>query len=109
MRKGEQADRLYYLNEGELEITDFGKRLGSGAIVGEIGVFAPKQERTATIKCVTNCLVYELTEGAAKQLFLQDRVFGYWVHRLIINRLLENNIRLYAGVYPTSAADTPLP
>lgn len=111
IRKGEQADRLYYLSGGELEITDFGKKLGPGAIVGEIGVFASPQERTATIQCATECTVYELTEGVAKQLYLQDRLFGFWILRLIINRLLENNRRLlytYAGVGPASAADAPI-
>ena len=94
VRKGEKADRLYYLIDGELEITDFGKRLEPGAMVGEIGVFASTQERTATIVCLTDCEVYELTEGMAKQLFFQDRSFGFAVLQLIINRLLENNSRL---------------
>lgn len=105
VRKGEQADRLYYLSEGEIEITDYGKKLGPGAIVGEIGVFASNQERTATILCVTNCSVYELTESMAKQLFLQDRLFGFWILRLIINRLLENNKHLLRG----SARPDPAP
>lgn len=111
IRKGEQADRLYYLSEGEIEITDYSKKLGPGAIVGEIGVFASKQERTATIRCVADCSVYELTEGMAKQLFLQDRLFGFWILRLIINRLLENNRRLlyaHGGVDPAAAADVSI-
>ncbi|MGO9545877.1 MAG: cyclic nucleotide-binding domain-containing protein [Rhodomicrobium sp.] len=111
VRKGEQADRLYYLSEGELEITDYGKKLGPGAIVGEIGVFASKQERTATIQCVTGCSVYELTEGMAKQLFLQDRLFGFWILRLIINRLSENNRHLlqdFKGAGPAPAAERPV-
>ncbi len=49
VQKGEKADRLYYLSEWELELTDFAKTLQRGAIFGEIGVFARNQERTATI------------------------------------------------------------
>jgi len=49
IRKGEKAKGLYYLADGELEITDFGKILQPGAILGEIGVFAQDQERTATL------------------------------------------------------------
>jgi CRP-like cAMP-binding protein len=94
VRKGEQADRMYYLAAGEIEIADIGKKLQPGAIVGEIGVFAANQERTATIVCVTGCVIYELSEDVAKQLFLQDRVFGFSLMRLIINRLLENNGQL---------------
>jgi CRP/FNR family transcriptional regulator, cyclic AMP receptor protein len=94
VRKGEQADRLYYLLDGELEITDLRKVLKSGAVVGEIGVFAPKQVRTATVVCRTDCNLFELTEHKAKQLYFQDRSFGFAVLQLIIARLMENNERL---------------
>ena len=111
IRKGEQADRLYYLSDGEIEITDYGKKLGPGAIVGEIGVFASQQKRSATITCITDCSVYELTEGVAKQLYLQDRLFGFWILRLIINRLLENNRHLLqaSGAGQALAVGTPSP
>jgi CRP-like cAMP-binding protein len=94
VRKGGRADRLYYLADGELEITDFKKVLNCGAMVGEIGVFAPNQQRTATIICRTDCSVLELTESKAKQLYFQDRAFGFAVLQLIISRLIENNERL---------------
>ena len=77
--------------------------------MGEIGVFASPQERTATIRCATGCTVYELTEGMAKQLFLQDRMFGFWTLRLIINRLRENNRRLlHDGVDSVAAVDASI-
>lgn len=94
VRKGENADRLYYLVGGELEVADFKKVLSSGAVVGEIGVFAPNHQRTATIICRTDCRVLELTESNAKQLYFQDRSFGFAVLQLIISRLIENNERL---------------
>jgi CRP/FNR family transcriptional regulator, cyclic AMP receptor protein len=94
VRKGETADRLYYLVHGELDVAELKKGLNPGAIVGEIGVFAPNRQRTATVICRTDCNVLELTEGKAKQLYFQDRSFGFSVLQLIISRLLENNERL---------------
>ena len=94
VRKGESADRLYYLLDGELEVADINKVLKSGAVVGEIGVFAPNQKRTATIICRTECTLFDLTESKAKQLYFQDRSFGFAVLQLIISRLIENNERL---------------
>jgi CRP-like cAMP-binding protein len=94
VRKGEVADKLYYLVNGQLEITDYQKPLLPGAMVGEIGVFAPSQRRSATIVCRTDCSVLELTESKAKQLYFQDRSFGFAVLQLIIARLIENNERL---------------
>jgi CRP/FNR family cyclic AMP-dependent transcriptional regulator len=92
--KGDKADALYYLMDGELEIPDFNKVLTSGAVVGEIGVFASNQVRTATVICRTNCSLFELTEHKAKQIYFQDRSFGFAVMQLIIKRLMENHERL---------------
>jgi CRP-like cAMP-binding protein len=94
IRKGEKADRLYFLIEGTLEIPDIGKTLEPGTVLGEIGVFARDQKRTATIVARTDCRLYALSESKAKQLFFQDRSFGFAVMQLIINRLLENNRQL---------------
>ena len=97
LRKGKKADRLCYLSEGQLEHTDFAKTLRHGAIFGEIGVFARNQQRTATVVFRTDCRLSELSENKAKQLYLQDRSFGFAVFQLIINCLLENNRRLLEG------------
>ena len=94
IRKGERADQLYFLMDGTLEIPELGKTLESGAVLGEIGVFARNQERTATVVCRTNCRLYALSESKAKQLFFQDTSFGFAIMQLIINRLLENNRQL---------------
>jgi hypothetical protein len=94
IRKGEKAERLYYLVHGELEITDFGKILMPGAVLGEIGVFARIQEHTATVMCRTDCRLYQLSGSKAQQLYLQDRSFGIAILQIVINRLLEKNKRL---------------
>jgi CRP-like cAMP-binding protein len=44
--------------------------------------------------CRTDCNLFELTEHKAKQLYFQDRSFGFAVLQLIITRLAENNERL---------------
>jgi len=90
VRKGDKADRMYYLVSGKMEIIEIGKIIEPGAVLGEIGIFARDQKRMATIHCVTDCEVYELTESKAKQLYFQDRSFGLAVLQLIIARLLED-------------------
>jgi CRP-like cAMP-binding protein len=93
VRKGGRADRLFYLVDGEIEVLEISKVLHAGVTVGEIGVFAPNQQRTATIVCRTDCNMLELTESKAKQLYFQDRSFGFAVLQLIISRLVEDNER----------------
>ena len=94
MRKGDKADRMYYLVNGQMEVRELGKIVKSGAILGEIGIFAHDQKRMATIVCVTDCELYEMSETKAKQLYVQDRFFGLAVLQLIIGRHLENMRRL---------------
>jgi CRP/FNR family cyclic AMP-dependent transcriptional regulator len=91
VHKGDKADSIFYLAQGELDIPELGKSVDAGAVVGEIGVFATNARRMATIVCRTDCRLYELTKRQAKQLFFQDRKFGLAMLQLIIDRLLENN------------------
>jgi hypothetical protein len=90
IHKGESADRMYYLVDGKMKIVDVDKTIERGAVIGEIGIFARNQKRTATVVCETDCEIYEMSESKAKQLYFQDRAFGFAVLQLIIARLLEN-------------------
>ena len=90
VRKGEHADRVFYVMTGNMEIRELGKVIGPGSLVGEIGVFSPNRTRTATVVCSTDCDVYELSESKAKALYYQNPAFGYAVLQIIIGRLLEN-------------------
>src|SRR6516164_3883431 len=89
-RKGDEADRMFYLVRGNLEIQEIGKVVGSGTVVGEIGVFARDHRRMATVVCNTDCEVYELSDIKAKELYFQNPSFGYAVLQIITGRLLEN-------------------
>ena len=55
-----------------------------------VGLFAPEPLRTASVKCLTDCRVYEVSGGRAKELFFQNRQFGFAMLQLIIGRMLEN-------------------
>ena len=39
VRKGEHADRVFYVVTGNMKIRELGKVIGPGSLVGEIGVF----------------------------------------------------------------------
>ena len=105
INKGDKADRMYYLVKGQLEVSEFGKVLEPGAIIGEIGIFARDQQRTATVICKDDCELYELSENKAKQLYFQDRSFGFAVLQLIIARLIENMTHMQSA--PGKSDDNP--
>lgn len=90
VRKGDEADRMFYLMRGNVEIQEICKVVGPGTLVGEIGVFARNRTLMATVVCDTDCEVYELSDIKAKELYFQNSSFGYAVLQIIIGRLLEN-------------------
>jgi CRP-like cAMP-binding protein len=90
VRKDERADRMYYLVKGQVEVKEIGKVLGPGNVLGEIGVFARDQKRMATVQCVSNCQILELTEAKAKEIYYQNPAFAYAVLQVIISRLMED-------------------
>jgi hypothetical protein len=92
-RKGDAADRLYYVCTGSLEISEIGTFVGPGAVIGEIGIFAPDQKRTATVVCREDAVVCELSGSKTKELYYQDPSFGFAVLRLIISRLVSNQTK----------------
>jgi len=57
-------------------------------------VFASDSRRMATVKCKTDCHIYEMTQGKGKELYFQDPSFGYAGLQLVITRLMENQMRL---------------
>jgi hypothetical protein len=61
--KGDHADRLYLLTDGELELVEIGRRMAPGRIFGEIALFSPSGQRTSTVRVVTRCVVLEIHES----------------------------------------------
>ncbi len=93
-RKGDAADRLYMLAEGEMEIVESGRKMETGRMFGEIAFFAPDRRRTATARCTTACIVLSIDESTFKQLYYQNPEFGFEIVRLIAGRLTEDVQRL---------------
>jgi CRP-like cAMP-binding protein len=97
VRKGEKADRMFYLASGTMKIMEIGKIIGPGAVLGEIGIFAGDQKRTATVECLDDCEIYEISDSRTKQLYFQNPAFGFAVMKVVIGRLLENAAAQQAG------------
>ena len=91
-RKGDPADALFLLIEGELEWVEIGTRQPCGELFGEISFFAPDHRRTLTGQCISDCLVMVIRGDAFKELFFENPKFAYHVSELIAERLI-NDVR----------------
>jgi CRP-like cAMP-binding protein len=87
---GEKAKRMYLILHGTVELAEFGKEAGPGKVLGEIGLFSPGGERTATAICKTDCELQSVSYDTVMQLYFQNPQFGLFLLQIITRRLLAN-------------------
>ena len=95
-RKGDTADILIYVAQGELKLAEIGRKLGPGELIGEIGVFSPEKTRTQTLVCETDGELYEMTDEMIFQLYFQNPKLGFYLMRLLAERLINDVRRVEA-------------
>lgn len=100
-RKGDVAKEMLYLDQGSLRLQEYGETLIEGALVGEIGLFAPDNKRTLTLEAQTDCVVYSLTSEELSLLYYQEPKLAFHVMKLIVARLMHDTEKAQG----TAAAD----
>lgn len=89
-RQGDAATEMLYLEAGVLRLVEYDEALQPGALVGEIGLFAPDNRRTLTLEATSDCVVYSLTAEEMALLYYQNPKLGFHVMRLIVARLMRD-------------------
>lgn len=82
-RKGQPGERLYYLQRGTVRLQEIETDLEAGALFGEIGIFAPRHERTCTALCATDVDLFTLSEAQVKRLYFLNPRFAIYVVQLL--------------------------
>jgi CRP/FNR family transcriptional regulator, cyclic AMP receptor protein len=93
-RRGDPAKEFYLLFTGSVRLLDLAVELGSGNVIGEVGIFAPTHQRMDTAICETEVELGVMATDKVLELYHQDRRFGFYLIRLVSQRLLED----YASV-----------
>lgn len=96
--KGAHAERLFYIVSGDVRLDQTGNRLGPGDLVGEIGLFAPNEQRTQTARCETAVELLSIDQSELAQLCYQNPGISFYLLRLITARLIEN-VSIEAGAW----------
>jgi CRP/FNR family cyclic AMP-dependent transcriptional regulator len=89
-RKGDIADRIYYLQNGGVTIPEIGKQLDQGAIFGEVGVFTSSTTRSASAICSVESEIYSIHRDQVIELFFQNHKFGFLIVHLLSRYTSEN-------------------
>jgi CRP/FNR family transcriptional regulator, cyclic AMP receptor protein len=103
--RGDVANEMVYVHTGRLRLAEHDELLGAGALVGEIGLFAPDNRRTGTIVCDTDCTLYSLSADAMAQLYYLNPKLGFHVMRLVVARLMHDAELAGAVTRPPPLAD----
>ena len=93
-RKGDHADRMYYVLDGKLAIEDIGVELGDNQVVGELGMLSPGQIRTHTVTALVDSRLLVMPYSRIEQLYYQNPEFGFYFLHLSSARLFENIAQL---------------
>ncbi len=93
-RKGDAADRLYYIKEGRVLLPEIDSTLDAGAVIGEIGLFSPDGRRTTSAVCSGACVVMGITADRVYELYHQNPEFGFYMIRNVAQRLMRDVERL---------------
>ena len=93
-RKGEPADRMFFVASGRCRLVESGIDIAPGGVVGELAMLSPDKTRTQTLQCMEAGKLLEITYSQLRQLYFQNPKFGFYFIELISKRLFENIVRL---------------
>ena len=105
-RRGDAADRLYFLADGRLEVVEKGGSIEPGQMFGEIAFFTPDGTRSATVRCVEPGTVLSIDETTFKQLLFQNPAFGLEILSLIAGHL-SDDVRRLEAIIENRSGDLP--
>ncbi len=105
-RKGDEADRLFYVQKGTISIEEFDKFIEAGDVFGEIGLFSRNQSRTATARAIGDVELCEIDRETVLRIYQEHPEFGLILARLVTDRLVENQTNLLKRLSAATSEQT---
>jgi phosphoserine phosphatase RsbU/P len=89
-RIGDKADKMFYITRGLILLPEINKTLQAGQIIGEMGIFSPQKERTASAVCVEDLETLTMGREEVMQCFTRDPSLAINLIQLSVSRLIDN-------------------
>lgn len=106
-RKGDISSAMFYTVTGRYRLAEIGQEVGSGQVIGEIGLIAPDNKRTLTFEAIEDGELLTIGYPQVKQLYYQNPKFGFYFLQLISQRLFQDVARLEHRLADGPAATGP--
>src|SRR2546421_2703916 len=68
-RVGDRADKLFYINHGSIRLPEINRLIRAGQVIGEMGIFSPGRERTASALCEEDVEAFTMGREEVVHLF----------------------------------------
>lgn len=107
--KGDEADAVYVIAEGQLNLPELGIIIGPGAMIGEMGLFTVGNRRMSGARAMGPVRAYRMAYRDFEQHYFQNPQFGLYLVRLMVRRLESNLSRYSGGKAGNVAAVAPRP
>lgn len=92
-RRGEPATSMFLVLQGTIRVVEFDVMLGPGAVVGEVGIFAPDSCRTGTAVCESTVEIGVMSDEEMLKLYYQYPAFGLYLTRVVVQRMVAGERR----------------
>ncbi|MFH0738412.1 MAG: SpoIIE family protein phosphatase [Candidatus Omnitrophota bacterium] len=89
-KKGDKADKMFYIKKGSLRLPEINKVIGEEQVIGEMGIFSPFKERTASAVCEEDVVAYTMGRDEVIKFFGEDPQLAINLMQTSIKRFIEN-------------------
>ncbi len=89
-KAGDKADRMFYIAQGAVRLVEINKIIKQGEVIGEMGIFSPFKERTASAVCEEDIEAYTMGREEVIKFFGRDPAMAIDLIQLSIKRFIEN-------------------
>ena len=87
---GDRAEKLFYIFNGSIRLPELNRLVKAGQVLGELGIFSPGRERTATAVAEEDVEAYSMGADEVKRLMNREPELALDLIQLSIKRLGEN-------------------
>jgi len=89
-KTGDKADRMFYIKSGSISLPEINKVVKAGEVIGEMGIFSPFKERTASAVCEEDVEAFSMGREEVIKFFGTDPALAIDLIQLSIKRFIEN-------------------
>src|SRR5262245_5579306 len=89
-KAGDRADKLFLVVKGSIRLPALNRLISAGEVIGEIGIFSPSKERTASALAERDVEVYTMGGDEVRTLMTRDPALATKLIEVVIKRMMEH-------------------